>query len=61
MRGEIGDAAFFGVLRGFARRFRHQSVTTADFETLIGEVTGRRLDAFFDAWLRRPALPPLGG
>ena len=60
LRGEVGDDTFFAILKGFAGRHQHGSVTTADFEALAARVTGRRLTDLFDAWLRSPALPQLG-
>ena len=60
LRGEVGDDTFFAILKGFAGRHQHGSVTTADFEGLAARVTGRRLTDLFDAWLRSPALPQLG-
>lgn len=59
LRCEVGDAAFFEVLRTFQTNHRYAVVTGADFESHASVVTGKRLGPLFDAWLRQAALPPL--
>jgi aminopeptidase N len=67
LRGLIGDAAFFRATRrlvygradpepgNFAPRYG----STREFEALVREEAGRDLGWFFDAYLRRAALPDL--
>ncbi len=62
LRRTIGDEAFDRLIREWLGRHSGTSVTTDDFTALAEEVSGRDLDAFFDAWLRStkmPDLPPL--
>jgi aminopeptidase N len=59
LRHELGDDAFFEVLRTWVDRYGGASATSADFEALAGEVGGRDLHPLFDAWLRAPSLPAL--
>jgi len=59
LRLDVGDAAFFDILRVYAARFRGQSVRTADFITVAEDVSGRSLGAFFDGWLMQRALPAI--
>ena len=59
LRGEIGDEAFFDLLRTWVARHDGGTVTTADFEALAAELTGRDLTPLFDAWLRELPLPAL--
>ena len=59
LRGEIGDDAFFTVLREFSRRFRWGVVDTAAFTSLAGEVAGRGLDEVFDPWLYAVPFPQM--
>jgi aminopeptidase N len=59
LRHELGDAAFFEVLRTWVDRYGGASATSADFEALAGEVGGHDLRPLFDAWLRAPGLPAL--
>lgn len=58
LRNKLGREAFFSVLRHWAREYRGDVASTADFEALAERVSNRRLGRFFDVWLRsrhRPA------
>jgi hypothetical protein len=57
LRREIGDRAFFGLLRAWVRAHRGGNVTTEDFIALAERRSRRDLGAFFDAWLFTPAKP----
>lgn len=59
LRQEVGDAAFFAILRTFATRFAYGNATTAQFISVAEELSGLELDDLFDAWLYEPELPPL--
>ena len=59
LRGEIGDGTFWKGMRTYYQRFRDRNASTADFAAVMEEVSGRRLDWFFDQWLRRPGVPEL--
>jgi len=61
LRHELGDDAFFRLLRTWVERYGGGSAGTADFEALAAEVAGpgHDLSALFDAWLRAPHLPDL--
>ncbi|HEY6697394.1 MAG TPA: M1 family metallopeptidase [Acidimicrobiales bacterium] len=59
LRHELGDDAFFELLRTWVDRYGGGSATSADFEALAGAVGRRDLSGLFDAWLRAPELPTL--
>ena len=59
LRGEIGDGTFWRGMRMYYQRFRDRNASTADFAAVMEVVSGRRLDWFFDQWLRRPGVPEL--
>ncbi|MBN1965172.1 MAG: M1 family peptidase, partial [Anaerolineae bacterium] len=59
LRLEVGDEAFFSILRTYADRYKYGNATTDDFIALAEEVSGRDLGSLFDAWLHDPDLPPL--
>jgi aminopeptidase N len=59
LRHQLGDDAFFELLRTWVDRYGGGSATSADFEALAEEVAGRDLGALFDAWLRASGLPNL--
>lgn len=61
LRAEIGDPAFFALLRGWAVENRHGLVTTEKFVAAAEAQAGRSLTAFFTRWLESAALPPLPG
>ncbi|WP_413775622.1 M1 family metallopeptidase [Micromonospora sp. RTGN7] len=60
LRTTVGDRVFFELLRTWAADKRDGNATTAEFVALAERVSGRQLDALFDAWLygtERPARP----
>jgi aminopeptidase N len=59
LRAEMGDAAFFGLLRAWTDAHSHSTSDTAAFVALAEEHAGRPLAAFFDSWLNHAALPSL--
>lgn len=67
LRWLIGDAAFFASARRLVYgradpkpgNFAPRYASTAEYETIVAEESGRDLRWFFDAYLRRAALPDL--
>ncbi|GAA5156631.1 MULTISPECIES: M1 family metallopeptidase [Amycolatopsis] len=57
LRGLVGDAAFFAVLRSWAEEHRHGTVTTEEFLAHASAVAGQPLGDWFNAWLASPVLP----
>ncbi|MEV0614979.1 M1 family metallopeptidase [Nonomuraea sp. NPDC050404] len=57
LRKEIGDDTFFALLRTWAAEHRHGNVTTEQFTALAERLSGKELDALFDAWLHQPRRP----
>ncbi len=57
LRAEVGDAAFFRILRTWADRRSGEAVTTAQFIDLAERISGRQLDALFDTWLYTDTKP----
>ncbi|MFC4058408.1 M1 family metallopeptidase [Planomonospora corallina] len=51
LRQKIGDADFFELLRTWAAENEHGHVTTEQFTALAEKISGKDLDALFDAWL----------
>ncbi|GHF69151.1 aminopeptidase N [Amycolatopsis bartoniae] len=58
LRGSVGDAKFFELLKSWAEEHRHGTVTTEEFVAHADAVSGQALRGLFTAWLERPALPP---
>ena len=59
LRLQVGDDAFFSILRTWTSRFHNGNATTEDFIALSEEISGQDLDDFFQAWLFEPGLPSL--
>lgn len=59
LRREVGDHVFFDILREYYQRHAHSVVTTADFVAAAEDVSGRDLDALFEAWLYSEEMPGL--
>jgi aminopeptidase N len=57
LRLTVGDRAFFTGARRWLERYEGGSATTEDLQRVYEKVSGRDLDAFFDAWLRTPGRP----
>jgi hypothetical protein len=59
LRLQVGDEAFFNILRAYAERYQYKNATTADFIALAEEISGQDLGDFFDAWLYATEMPPI--
>jgi len=59
LRLTIGDDALWQTFRTWVERHAHGNATTADFTSLVAEVSGRDLGPLFDEWLYREELPAL--
>jgi aminopeptidase N len=59
LRAEVGDDAFFEILRTYADTFRNGIATTGDFIAIARQVSGKDLTALFDDWLYDEQVPPL--
>jgi len=58
LRLQIGDDAFFALLRDWVARYQYGNASTADFMALAEEVSGQSLADFFQEWLYNAAVPP---
>ncbi len=57
LRGRMGDAPFFTLLRKWIKLQSGGLVTTAELMDLAEQVSGQDLDAFVDKWLYTAAKP----
>jgi aminopeptidase N len=51
LRNEIGDSAFFKVLRNYFEMFKYKNASTENFQEICEQVSGKNLDKFFDQWI----------
>jgi len=59
LRLEVGDEAFFEILRTYHERYKFSNASTEDFIQVAEEVSAKELDDLFNAWLYDETLPPL--
>lgn len=59
LRREIGDSAFYRGIRSYYRKYRHGNALTEDFQREVEASSGRKLDWFFEQWMRRPGVADL--
>ena len=59
LRTDVGDDAFFALLRDWVAEHRGGTVTTDNFLAFAADRTGADLGELFDAWLNQPELPDL--
>jgi len=57
LRHRIGNVKFFTLLRTWTAQHRYANATTAQFIALADQVSGRKLDHFFQIWLYTKARP----
>ncbi len=53
LRGVLGDDVFWKGIRTYYALYMNRSATTADFRSVMEEVSGMDLKPFFDQWLYR--------
>jgi len=59
LRRKVGDQKFFEILKTWTARYRHSNATTAQFIAVAEEVSGQRLEGFFQDWLYKRGRPAL--
>jgi aminopeptidase N len=57
LRLEVGDEAFFEILKTYSERFKSGNARTDDFIAVAEEVSGKELSAFFDSWFSTDSHP----
>jgi len=57
LRSEVGAVLFDKTMDDFGMQFGGQRVTSKQFQAHFEKATGRKLDAFFDVWLKEKGLP----
>jgi aminopeptidase N len=57
LRAEIGDEAFEESLRVYAGRYAYSNASTADFATVVQEVSGTDVTGLLHSWLFDEEMP----
>jgi aminopeptidase N len=59
LRLEVGDEAFFQILKTYFEHYKEGNATTDDFIAIAEKVSGKDLTKFFDNWLHSEKIPPI--
>jgi aminopeptidase N len=59
LRLEVGDKAFFDILKTYFERYKNGNASTKDFIAASKEVSGKDLTEFFNSWLYSETIPPI--
>ena len=59
LRREIGDPAFFSLLKTWAVRFEDSAATTDDFLMLVEQTNGADARRLVEAWIFDDVMPDL--
>jgi aminopeptidase N len=51
LRGVMGDDNFFKLLRDYYEKYKYRNADTKDFQVMAEEISGEKLDWFFDEWV----------
>ena len=58
LRREIGDDAFFQIIKEWPATYGGQNASFDQFEAFVNDKTGQDYTAFMDAWFRGTSIPP---
>ena len=61
LRQELGDKIFWTGMRNYYSVYRDKNATTADFQAVMENVSGKSLSRFFHQWLEIPGQPEIEG
>ncbi len=57
LRNEVGDDAFFEILKGWPKKYAYGNAKVSDFVKYAEKVSGKPLAELFDTWLYEPSKP----
>lgn len=58
LRGVLGDSTFFKAIREYFTRYEYKNAETKDFQNVVEEISGQKLQWFFDEWVYTGAGRP---
>ncbi|MGB5553793.1 MAG: M1 family aminopeptidase [Flavobacteriaceae bacterium] len=59
LRHKLGDAVFWKGIRTYYETYRNSNAMTKDFQTVMENVSGEKLEAFFQQWLFTKGHPEI--
>ncbi len=51
LRWEVGDSAFFNIMKSYYQKFKYSNASIGDFKSVCEEVSGLNLEKFFEQWV----------
>jgi len=57
LRYELGDSLFFTAMRTYLERHAYGNATTEDLKKACEDISGKKLDWFFDQWVKQKGWP----
>lgn len=51
LRKEVGDSAFFKIIRNYFETYKYKNAATEDFKNICEKISGKKLKFFFDQWI----------
>ncbi len=51
LRWEVGDTAFFRILRNYFNTYKYKNASINDFKRICENISGKNLDYFFNQWI----------
>ena len=57
LRKEVGDENFQKGIKTYYEKYKFSNALTKDFQEVMEDVSGKKLDTFFQQWLFRPGHP----
>jgi aminopeptidase N len=61
LRGQLGTETFRAAIQEYYRRDRDRNASSEDLQQVMEEVSGQKLDWFFEQWLHRTLSPAIEG
>lgn len=61
LRGVVGDDAFWKGIQTYYDRYKLSNALTEDLQAVMEEVSGMKLDWFFQEWIYQPGQPEYAG
>ena len=59
LRSDVGDDTFWRGIRDYYAKYRNANARTSDFQAVMEQASGKKLDWFFQQWLHQPGFPEL--
>jgi len=59
LRLEVGDSSFKKIIQEYYNQYKGGNADTRDFQRVAENISGKKLDLFFNQWLYQPGIPKI--